>query len=388
MTRLNASDIRDTASQLSRYDIQLSQKTGRTLRGIACHTFGIPEKMFQSLTSSVEIGIVPFKSGEGIIKGFSKTVEHIVQHIGFKVFITRQTDVAGIAEAVERNAEVLMMADDYRFVALNIKSNRMVDNAESTGRGFVAGLDLMTAGLKGKKVLIIGCGRVGRNATLAAIWRGAHVSVFDINPLLSNELAKEIERSINKKIKVENALKTALARHHLIVEASNTADVIRAEDLHPQTQIAAPGMPLGLTPKAVQKISRWLLHDPLQTGVAVMAVDSVLSRSVEEWRVMLPYGTWIARHFNGNPPQKNPDKKIIENRKQKTEDRRRTTDDGKQTTDEDSRQRTDVLIQRADELLKKIEEDRRKAIADEKQVTDDKTRIIDDRRSQQATKQR
>jgi pyrrolysine biosynthesis protein PylD len=298
MTRLTTEDIKDIANRLDQYDMELFQKTGCTLRGVACHTFGIPEKVFQSIAPSVEVGIIPFQSGQGIIEGFTKTIKQIVKHMGFKAFVTKNSDVAGIAEAVEKNAEVIMMADDQRFIALNIKSNRMSDNAKATAKGYVAGLDLMAGGLEGQKVLVIGCGAVGQSAVVAVLQRNAEVSVLDINPNHSYKLAREIYKATRKKIDVETDLNMALQRYHLIVEATNVPGIIDAKYIRPDTHVAAPGIPLGLTPEAVEKISSRLLHDPLQIGAAVMAVDTVLSRSVEEWRVMLPYGAYIAQVAN------------------------------------------------------------------------------------------
>lgn len=298
MTRLKAEDIKNIARRLDKYDMELFKKTGCTLRGVACHTFGIPEKVFQSIAASVEVGIIPYQSGQGIIEGFSQTLESIVKHLGFRVFITNNSDVAGIAEAVEKNAEVIMLADDQRFIALNIKSNRMSDNAKATAKGYVAGLDLMAGGLEGQKVLVIGCGPVGQSAALAVLHRNAEVSVFDINPSHSYKLSREIYKAMRKKINVETDLNMALQRYHLLVEATTAPGIIEAHYIRPDTHVAAPGIPLGLTSKAVEKISPRLLHDPLQIGVAVMAVDTVLSRSVEEWRVMLPYGAYIAQVSN------------------------------------------------------------------------------------------
>lgn len=310
MTRLKLKDIYDIPIRLNEYDRELIDKTGCTLQGIACHTFGIPEETFLSMAGSAEVGIVPVASGHGIIEGFTKAVRHIVHHIGFGTFVTRHTDVAGIAEAVEKNAEVIMMADDQRFVALNIRSSRLVDNAEATGKGFVAGLDLMARGLKQKKVLVIGCGSVGRSAILAALLRGADVSVFDINLQLSYQLAKDIRKSTKNIIGVERELEPALSHYHLLVETTNDTGIIDAEFIRPYTYIAAPGMPLGLTPAAVERISGRLLHDPLQIGVAVMAVDAVLSRSVEDWRIMLPYASYLAHPLDAKAKTKsNPDKK-------------------------------------------------------------------------------
>jgi pyrrolysine biosynthesis protein PylD len=301
MTRLKADDIKKIASRLDRYDRELTQKTGVTLRGIACHALGIPEGTFRSVAGSVEVGVVPITSGGGILEGFAQTVQRIVRHIGFKAFVTLNRDVAGIAEAVEKNAEVLMMADDQRFVALNTRSNRMSDNAIATGKGYAAGLDLMAGGLEGQKVLVIGCGAVGRSAVNAILQRGAEAAVFDINPQYGYQLANEIYKSTRKRIIIEIDLKKALQQYHLLLEATDASGIIDANTIRPYTHVAAPGIPLGLTPAAVEKISGRLLHDPLQIGTAVMAVDAVLSRSIEEWRIMLPYGSYIAQVAKPQP---------------------------------------------------------------------------------------
>ena len=277
MTRLKTNDLKGIPGQLEQYDNELLQKTGYTLRGIACHALDIHEEALQSVIDSVSVGVVPIRSGEGVVEGFCDTVKHIVQHIGFNAFVTQCTDVAGIAEAVGRNAEIIMMADELLFVALNIKNGRMADNADATGKGFVSGLDLMVGGLKGQEVLVIGCGPVGRSAALAAIIRGADVSVFDIDTQRSKHLAKEIIELADHPITVEQALDSALRSHQLLVDATNSPDVIDAENITTQTYITAPGMPLGLTPAAVQKVSERLLHDPLQTGVAIMTVASASS---------------------------------------------------------------------------------------------------------------
>lgn len=273
MTRLKPANIKNIPGHLGAYDHELLQKTDRTLRGMACHAHGIEEKEILPIMDSVLVGVVPVRSGQGVIEGFSDAVKHIVRHIGFNAFVTGAADVAGIAEAVERKAQVVMMADDHRFVALNVKHGRVVDNAEATGKGFTAGLDLMAGGLRGRKVLVIGCGPVGQSAALAAVNRGAEVAVFDIDRQRSHRLAKE------RGVTVEQSLEKALRRHQLVVEATNTADVIDDTVITPGTYIAAPGMPLGLTPAAVQKISHRLLHDPLQTGTAVMVIDAALSMS-------------------------------------------------------------------------------------------------------------
>ncbi len=274
MTRLKTGDIRDISKQLADYDRELLDRTGHTLRGTACHALDTAEEVFQSLSGNVNIGVVPIRGGQGVIQGFSHTVKDIVTHLGFNAFVTHGADVEGIAGAVERGAEVVFMADDFRFVALNVKQGRVVDNAEATAKGFVAGLDLMAGGLRGRTVLIIGSGPVGRNAALAALHRGAGVSVFDIETQRSRGLAREVEELTGKSVHIERSFEDALRNHHFLVEATNAAGVIVEAFITPETYIAAPGMPLGLTPAAVKKVSNRLLHDPLQLGVAVMALEA------------------------------------------------------------------------------------------------------------------
>jgi len=270
MTRLKSHDIAGISAGLEKLDAELRGKTGRSLFGIACHAAGIAEKTARDLIASARVGVIPITCGQGLIEGFTGTVRDIAAHIGFDAFVTKHTDVAGIAEAFERKADILMMADDNRFIALNIRRHRVIDNALATGAGFAAGLDLMVGGLKDKRVLIIGCGSVGRNAAIACVKFGAEVSVYDINQQCSAEVAEQLSELSD--VNVEYSLQSALSRHQLLIDATNSANVVGEKEITPDTFIAAPGVPLGLTEAAYAKVKDRLLHDPLQTGVATMCV--------------------------------------------------------------------------------------------------------------------
>ena len=104
---------------------------------------------------------------------------------------------------------------------------------------------------------------------------GDHISAYDIEPLRSQQLASDLGRLLNLKIEIQSELKKALSEHSIIVEATNSADTIPANDLAATTFIAAPGMPLGLNPAARKKVSKRLLHDPLQIGVATMGMAAL-----------------------------------------------------------------------------------------------------------------
>ncbi len=276
MTRLKSYDIAGIGIELDRYDAQLRIKTGCALRGIACHAAGVEEKTVQELIASVRVGVIPMTCGEGVISGFAATVRHIADHIGFNAYVTRHTDAAGLAEAFEKKFDILMMADDERFVAIQIKHYRVIDNAAATGQGFAAGLDLMAGGLQGKRTLVIGCGPVGRSSATALIKYGAEVSVYDINQHRCRVLTEQLKRSFSANIRIENSWKDAIRGHRFLIEATNSANVISEKDLTPETYIAAPGMPLGLSAAASTKAIDRLLHDPLQIGVATMAVSAVI----------------------------------------------------------------------------------------------------------------
>lgn len=270
MTRLKTPDLEGIVEKLGEYDDMLRVRTGRTLKGVACDAVGIAQGDCCELIRPFTIGVVPIKSGEGMIRGFVETVRAVVAHLGFNAFVTETSDVAGTAEAVRAGADILMMADDLRFVALNIKRGLMVDNGIATAKGFVAALDLMCGGISGREVLVLGCGFVGRWAAKFALERGGRVSLYDHDP----EIAGSAKRELDEAVRFEPSLEEALGGHHLIIEATNGHSVIDEEFIGAQTYIVAPGMPLGLTGAAQARIAERLVHDPLQTGVAVMAIEA------------------------------------------------------------------------------------------------------------------
>ncbi len=275
MTRLRSTDIAGISARLIEYDEELLAKTGRTLKGLACYAVGLGEEEIAAVMANVRIGVVPIGWGLGLIGGFSQTTRDILKHIGFQAFISSGSNVSGLAEALEQRADIIFLSDDDHFVALNVECRRVVENAEATGKGFAAGLNLMAGGLQGQKTLVIGCGPVGTCAAMTLANYGALISVYDIEPSRSHRLASDLGRLLNLKIEIPLDLKKALSEHSIIVEATNSADTIPAKDLSASTYIAAPGMPLGLNPAARKKVSQRLLHDPLQIGVATMGMAAL-----------------------------------------------------------------------------------------------------------------
>lgn len=274
MTRLRCADIIHIAENLDNYDMELVARTGYSLRDIACRAAEIDEAQIRNLLPEIRVGIIPISSGKGIISGFSDSVLNILLHMGANAFVTRTTDVAGIAESFEEKADIVMLADDERFVALHIRSRSIADNAVCTGKAFATGLRLMAGSLKGREVLVIGCGPVGRSATETLIRMGSRVSVYDIHIELIGEWIETLDQATDQKIQIIKALEPALQRHQLIVDASPAGNIIHGHHITPQTYVSAPGFPCGLDAEAQAKLSKRLLQDPLELGVATMLVSA------------------------------------------------------------------------------------------------------------------
>ena len=270
MTRLTTDDITGIGPGLPQYDRRLQAQTGKTLAGIACHAAGMAEADFSALRQGMRVGVVPLTCGQGAIGGFCGAVAAVAGHLGFESFVTRATDAAGMAEACERGAGIVLSADDDCFVALDFHTGKVSDNSVLTARGFVAGLDLMAGGLAGRHVLVIGCGPVGAAAAEALLKRGARVSVHDVNAERLRNLARAAGIAIEAS--------PAMGDWALFFDASSGTDIIGVEHVHEKTLVAAPGMPCGVGADAAEKLGPRLLHDPLQIGVAAMLVDTLAAR--------------------------------------------------------------------------------------------------------------
>lgn len=272
MTRLTSNLVQSMTESLLLYDQELIRKTGRSLLQIACRAARVEEAEMSGLLASSPVGVVPVTSGGGVIEGFCQAVQGLTSHLGATSFVTGAADVAGLAEAVERGAGVIFLADDDRFIALEMLSRTVVDNSEATARGYLAALDLLAGGLKGRRVLVIAAGRVGRKALAVLQEYGARAGVYDPDREKTLTLTKK------GKVTIEIDLEKALENYSLLLEASPAPAIIQERHLKPDTIIAACGIPLGLSPAAVALVGDRLIHDPLQIGVATMLTMALSSR--------------------------------------------------------------------------------------------------------------
>lgn len=268
MTRLTELELEGLDCGIQLYDYKLMESTGFNLARIACEAAGIPESRLFQAAGAKTVCVVPITYGKGIIPGFSQSVRSIIEYLGFNAKVTYEYDVSGFAEAVSGGAGIVFMADDHKFIAANLATGAVVDNSHATARGYVAALNALAKGLKGCDVLVIGAGRVGGAAIAALMEIGAHVSVFDLDP-------RRLQRWKHTGVTIERNLFRVLPQFKYIIDASPEPGFIDIDHLHPQSAIAAPGIPLGLTDNAYEAFKGKVIHDPLHLGVAAMLAMAV-----------------------------------------------------------------------------------------------------------------
>jgi pyrrolysine biosynthesis protein PylD len=272
MTRLKEKDIKQIGRTLHAYDAGLAKKTGYTLKQIAMRAAGLSQKEMDEAMASTRVAVFPVTWGQGIIKGFAGAVGSILRHLGANVFQGEASDIGGLAEVVERGADIVFAADDQRFIALHLSLKRVIDNTEATARGYVEALECIAGGLEGREVFVLGgAGKVGWHAVCVLQNRGAKVAVYDPD---RGRLASRVK---GRDTIVEDDLEEALRRYPLLFVASPAANIIRSVHIKPDTVIAAPGIPLGLTKSAYHLVKKRLIYDTLQIGVATMLAEAIFA---------------------------------------------------------------------------------------------------------------
>jgi len=263
MTRLTSEWISGMEEEMTRYDRSLKKRTGMGLGELAAKAVALDCEDMKRKLEEYTAAAIPITSGQGVIGSFADSVAAILRTAGAKAFVPGNADVSGIHEAVGQKADILFMADDDRYIALNVKNGRFADNNHSTALGYVTALEAMAGPLRNRKVLVVGCGVVGRLAAGILKQKGALVYAFDKDGDKAKEVpADEILASLS-----------GLNEFGLIFDATNEGGWIKPGMLSKDTYIASPGVPLSLDANALMLHEGTLIHDLLQIGTAVMLAE-------------------------------------------------------------------------------------------------------------------
>ena len=268
MTRLTEADVTTLTRDLKAFEARLVEATGLDLRDVALRTATDEARCVQ--LRGARVAAVPMSSGQGFIPGFSECVETILAHLGCDAWVTTQPDVRGVQAAVAAGAELLFLADDRRFIALNVVKGCSVDDDPATADGYVTALDAAARGLLDRRVLLLGLGPVGRAAARRLVTREATVLVAEPDE-------ERVAAALEVGLRVQPVdLAEGLERCHLIYDASTAEGIIDAGDVGPETIAAVPGLPSAFTPAAQEALGARHIHEPLAIGVAVMAARALI----------------------------------------------------------------------------------------------------------------
>ncbi len=262
MTRLKEDWIKDMEQDILKQQQDLVEKTGLNYAALAAAACRMSPAQMAEAAKNITVAAVHVTAGLGVIGHFAQSVAAIVRSMGFNVFVTEAADVNGIAEACEKGASVLFMADDDRFIALNRTNGLVSDNNLATVKGFVTALDAMAGGLSGKQVLVLGCGLLGNIAMPLLKRMGAEPVAFDTNSMALEAVAQQ-------GFKVLDTMEDIKA-FTTILDVTNTGEWLSSELLNENVKIAAPGVPLSLTQEALKQYNENIIHDLLPIGVAAM----------------------------------------------------------------------------------------------------------------------
>ena len=246
MTRLTEDMIWGVPDDKMDLDTRLVKMTGKTVKGIAMEAAGL--EMDDYDFSRFFAAAIPITSGLGIIGGFAKSVNAITTRLGMRGCVTQGTDVAGFSEATNLGADIIMMSDDPMFIAYNTAERKYTDNSWGTA--------------------------MGSWATRILLDWGANVQVTDID-------YSKAEALIPLGAKAIRGVENAISDNTLLINAAPY--IIPGEIIAQGSIISSPGVPHYYDLEGRTRCKA-IIHDPLEIGAAVMAVNSAAYTIKKEMR--------------------------------------------------------------------------------------------------------
>ena len=268
MTRLKTEWVDYMVGGMDEYNKSLKEKTGFDLAGLVRSTYGISDEAYDKFAKSLLVAAVPVTQGEGIIGSFSDAVAAIIKSMGFNAFVTEETDVDGIYSAVLRDAGVIFMADDDRYLAFSRDNGSFGDNNYSTALGYIMVLRAMMRkeglDISKEKLLVMGYGIVGEEAADILSKHDIDFDMYDKDPG-----ARESFKSLGLNGRVLESEKE-IKNYSFILDFTNEGGWLRDDLLGERVLYASPGVPLPLDEKAKARLQNTAVYDNLEIGTAMM----------------------------------------------------------------------------------------------------------------------
>ena len=267
MTRLTAEHIGHIEASCEEWDRYLKAEAGLGLFDIAARVSGRDAGALKKAAETYKVYVVPVTAGQGRIDSFSESVAAIIKAAGFDARVSGASDVAGLCEAHAAGADIVFMADDNRYIALNLKNGNLGENNIATARGYIELLDSCAAlnfskGLDSKEVLLIGYGAVGTEMAAALKSKNAAVTVYD-----KDEGRLRAAAEAGYKI-TEN--RACFKSFGFIADATSEGGWLTIDLLPEAFILVTPGVPLSLDTAARDRYKGRYFFDTLEIGTAAM----------------------------------------------------------------------------------------------------------------------
>lgn len=268
MTRLKTEWVAYMIDGMSAYNQTLKEKIGVDLAGLMRSTFQMSQEAYDRARIDNKVAVVPITQGEGIIGSFSESVAAIIRSMGFEAEVMAHTDVDGIYDGYLQGCNIFFFADDIRYLAMNIKTNKASDNNYATALGFIqvmgALMEKHGKDMAKEKILQIGHGIVGREAVKILAERGVDFDIYDKD---SSALAG---LSCKKLTGVEE-----IRDYKYILDFTNEGGWLRREYLADTILYASPGVPYSMNQEAEDCFEDKAVHDNLEIGTAIMLGEAL-----------------------------------------------------------------------------------------------------------------
>jgi len=269
VTRLTVEDLNRGPKDLNTYDQELKAITGMNLLELALKSTDMTLKRYKSKVTSLKwVAVIPTSIGEGILLGFSEKIAEVGCYLGLPCQVTMTKDVAGVGEAVAGGSEMIVIADDSTFLALNLISRRVVNNSTATGEIYAVALACASKGVADRYVGVLGLGPVGYAGANWLCSQGARLIVHDKDHKKQTSFL-----SRRGDIRGASSVEEVISLTDIVLDATNASDIIKVRELKGRLILAAPGIPLGIDDPNSHMVQ--LIHDPLQLGVAAMMVQAL-----------------------------------------------------------------------------------------------------------------
>lgn len=223
------------------------------------------ENIYNIKYNGEKIGIIPITSGNGLIDNFSESLLKILRMFNMDSFITKRVDVSGYYEAIKKNADIILMADDSTFLAYNLKNMKISNNQIATGKIYSEIL-INSKNLNDKDILIIGAGNVGKPAIENFIKYNYNIYIYDLDESKIDDIIKKFPTIIKYNFNQNK-------KFSKIFEATPSENTIPESVLINGTIVSTPGIPRALSKTLETKYNIKLIMEPLGLGTLSMIYE-------------------------------------------------------------------------------------------------------------------